>query len=298
MSASVFCSLGHVASVAQLRDTGLTEARLRAAVSRGEIVRLRRGTYGCAHLDPLTASAARVGGAVTCLSLLRESGVWAGHGMRTHLQLAPQASHVPLEFLTAEGLTPRFHWERPRFGMETPWRATRMQALWQAIRCLDEENAIAALESAIHTGFLPLDDILRLWQLAPRQLREYCPELVVISGSGNETVVRLRLQGVGFRVEPQGAIPGLGHQDLVVNDCLGLEIDSRAWHAGDEQRAIDLDRDLHAAGLGRPTIRILPAHIYSRWPQTLAVIERAAADAARDLERRRGRVVARVGECF
>jgi len=296
MSASVLCSFGHVASVAQLRATGLTEARVRAAVSRGEIVRLRRGTYGCTHLDPLTASAASVGGAVTCLSLLRESGVWAGHGVRTHLQLAPQASHVPLRFLTADGLTPRFHWERPRFGMETPWRATRMQALWQAIRCLDEENAIAALESAIHTGFLPLDDILRLWQLAPRQLREYCPELVAISGSGNETVVRLRLQGVGFRVKPQGAIPGLGHQDLVVNDCLGLEIDSRAWHAGDEQRAIDLDRDLHAAGLGRPTIRILPAHIYSRWPQTLAVIERATADATREVGRRR--VVAKVEEAF
>ncbi len=298
MSSSFLCRLGHVASVSQLRENGLTEARVRAAMSRGDIVRLRRGTYGCTHLDSLTATAARVGGAVTCASLLRESGVWAGHGMRAHLQLAPQASHVLREALDAEGLAPRLHWERPRFGMETSWRASRMQALWQAIHCLDEENAIAALESAIHIGFLPLDDILRLWRLAPRRLREHCPRLVLVSGSGNETVVRLRLQRVGYRVEPQGAIPGLGHQDLVVNDCLGLEIDSRTWHDGDEQRTIDYNRDLHAAGLGRPTIRILPVHIHSNWPQTLAVIERAAADAAHDLGRRRGRVIMRVEDSF
>ncbi|MEO7124231.1 MAG: type IV toxin-antitoxin system AbiEi family antitoxin domain-containing protein [Lacisediminihabitans sp.] len=293
---TILCGLGHVASVPQLREIGATDARLRAAVSRGDIVRLRRGTYGCAHLDSLTATAAHVGGAVTCVSLLRESKVWAGHDKRTHIQLDPKASHALHGFLNAEGLAPRFHWERPRFGMETPWRVTRMQALWQAVRCLDDENAIAALESAIHTGYLPLEDILRLWQLAPRRLRECSSRLVTISGSGNETVVRLRLERVGFQVEPQGAVPGLGHQDLVVNDCLGLEIDSRAWHHGDEQRTIDYDRDLHAAGLGRPTIRILPAHIHSHWAQTLAVIERAVADAARGLDRRSGRVLTIPGD--
>ncbi|WP_349899598.1 type IV toxin-antitoxin system AbiEi family antitoxin domain-containing protein [Parafrigoribacterium soli] len=298
MSISLLCGLGHVASVPQLRENGLTEARVRAATRRGEIVRLRRGTYGCAHLETLATTAARAGGAVTCVSLLREFGVWAGHGTRAHIQISPKASHVVHGLLDADGLAARFHWERPRFGMETAWRVTRMQALWQAIRCLDEENAIAALESAIHTGFLPIEDILRLWQLAPRRLHEYCDELVLISGSGNETFVRLRLQRVGHRVVPQGTVPGLGHQDLVVNDCLGLEIDSRAWHDNDAQRVVDYDRDLHAAGLGRPTIRILPSHIHSSWPVTLAVIERAAADAAGNAQRRRGRVIAGVAEAF
>jgi hypothetical protein len=296
MIASILCGIGHVATVPQLRENGLNEAWLRAAVSRGDIVRLRRGTYGCAHLDTLSSTAARVGGAISCVSLLRESGVWAGHGMRAHIQLPPKASHVLHGLLSAEGLAPRYHWERPRFGMETPWRVTRMQALWQAIRCLDEENAIAALESAIHTGFLPFEDVLRLWQLAPRRLREYSGRLVTISGSGNETIVRLRLQRVGHRVEAQGSVPGLGHQDLLVDNCLGLEVDSRAWHDGEVNRAVDYDRDLHAAGLGRATIRILPSHIYATWPQTLAAIERAVADAATGQVRRHGRILVEPGD--
>lgn len=270
----------------------MSAAHLRTAVGNGTIVRLRRGTYGCAHLDTLTAHAARVGGAVGCVSVLHEAGVWAGYGSQAHIQLPPTTSRLRAEPLSSNGHVPRYHWERPRFGMDSPYRVSRVQALWQAIRCLDEENAIAALESAIHTGFLPEKEVMRLARLAPRRLRDYTGRLVLISGSGNETIVRLRLEQAGHRVEPQGPVPGLGHQDLLVDDCLGLEVDSRAWHDGETNRAIDYDRDLHAAGLGRPTIRIRPSHIHSTWPQTLAVIERAVSDAARGLEWRRGRVVA------
>lgn len=171
-----------------------------------------------------------------------------------------------------------------------------MQALLQAIHCLDAEHAIAAMESAIHEGFLTESEVARLALFGPRRLTADIRGMVPNSGSGNETVVRLRLVHAGHRAEPQGAVPGLGHQDLLVDGCLGLEIDSRAWHDDDEQRAVDYDRDLHAAGLGRPTLRIRPAHIYSSWPTTLAVIERAASDAARGLEGRRGRILMRPGD--
>lgn len=171
-----------------------------------------------------------------------------------------------------------------------------MQALWQAMHCLDAEHAIAAMESAVHQGFLTESDIATLALFAPRRLLADIHRMVRNSGSGNETIVRLRLVHVGHRVESQGAVPGVGHQDLLVDECLGLEIDSHAWHSGEEQRAIDYDRDLHAAGLGRTTLRIRPEHIYSSWPVTLAVIERAAADAARAMKSRSGRVVVRRGD--
>jgi hypothetical protein len=292
-ASAILCRLGHVASVQRLRAEGVSAAALRAQVASGVIVRMRRGTYGCAHLDAVTAQAAHVGGAVSCVSVLREAGVWAGHGARAHIQLPPTTARIQREPPGPDGSAPRYHWERPRFGMESPYRVSRLQALWQAIRCLDEEDAIAALESAIHTDFLPTDKVLRLARLAPRRLRNYNDRLVTVSGSGNETIVRLRLERAGHRVEPQGVVPGVGHQDLLVDDCLGLEVDSRAWHDGETNRAIDYDRDLRAAGLGRPTIRIRPSHIHVTWPQTLAVIERAAADAALGLKRRRGRVVVR-----
>lgn len=288
MSTSALCQLGHVASFRQLAERGITRRQLATLLQRGEILRPLRGTYACAHLDALTMQAARVGGAVACVSVLRDAGVWAGHETRPHFLLPPTASRIPSGDLRAP---PHYHWEQPRFGMETRWRVSRMQALWQAMYCLDAEHAIAAMESAIHEGFLTENEVDRLALFAPRRLMADIHHLVPNSGSGNETVVRLRLVRAGHQAEPQGAVPGVGHQDLLVDKCLGLEIDSHAWHDGDEQRAIDYDRDLRAAGLGRVTLRIRPAHIYSSWPTTLAVIERAAIDAARGLENRRGRIL-------
>ena len=155
-----------------------------------------------------------------------------------------------------------------------------VDALWVAMRCLDEENAIAAMESAIRKGFLPETQVRRLGVLAPRRLQAGIRLLVSNSGSGNETIVRLRLRRAGYTVIAQGHVPGLGHQDLVIEDSVGLEIDSREWH-GDEQGATDADRDLHAEGLGRHVLRIRPHHVHQSWPHTLAVIDRVVADALR-----------------
>ena len=155
-----------------------------------------------------------------------------------------------------------------------------MQALWQAIHCLDPENALAAMESAIRRELLSEADVRAMGAMAPPRLQPVIHQLVANSGSGNETVVRLRLRAVGFRTVAQGYVPGLGHQDLVVEDCVALEVDSAEWHEG-AQRATDADRDLISEGFGRHVIRIRPAHIHAYWPQTLAVIDRAVRDAQR-----------------
>lgn len=173
--------------------------------------------------------------------------------------------------------------------MTTPWEVGRRQALWQAIRCLDEENAIAAMESAIHTNYLRENDVRHLGALAPRRLRPLIAQLINNSGSGNETIARLRLLKAGFRVEPQGRLPGVGRQDLVIDNRIGLEVDSKEWH-GEHVRALDIERDLLSLGFGRPVLRILPHHIHESWPLTLTVIERMVRDA-RERDRNRGRIV-------
>lgn len=162
--------------------------------------------------------------------------------------------------------------------MSTPWIVTPLQALWQAMHCLDEEDAIAAMESAIHEGVLGTDEVMLLTIHAPRRLADGIGRLVPDSGSGNETIVRLRLQRAGYSVVSQGVVPGMGHQDLVVEDCVGIEVDSREWH-GPEQFAPDRDRSLLAEGLGRRTLRLRPSHIHDSWDRTLAVIDRAVTDA-------------------
>lgn len=221
---------------------------------------------------------------MTCVSALAQAGVWAGHSRQLHIQLTPSARSAAASDLVR-------HWEHPRFEMETPWRAGRSQALWRAIHCLDEENALAAMESAIHERYLPAAEVLRIGRLASRRLRPAFRGLIMNSGSGNETIVRLRLQRAGYRVEAQAHVPGMGRQDLLVDECLGLDVDGRKWHEGQDRFANDRDRDIHVEGLGRHVLRLRTSHIFETWPHTLAVIERAVRDAQRERMRRRGRVV-------
>jgi hypothetical protein len=133
---------------------------------------VRRGTFARSHLDKGTIRAASMGGALTCASVLRMEGV--------HL-----------------------HREYPHFEMDNRWRVSRMRALWRAVRCLDEENAVAALESAIHEQFLSADDVRKIGRLAPRRLQPLLRQLVVNSGSGNQTIVRIRPIRAGHRAQPQ-----------------------------------------------------------------------------------------------
>jgi very-short-patch-repair endonuclease len=277
------CSIGHVATTAQLLAGGVKRSQIVRELGVGSIVRPRRGIFACSHIPALTLRAAQLGGALTCVSVLREAGVWAGDPAVLHVQLRPDSR-------SRSAADARFHREYPRFEMESRARAGPAQALWRAIHCLDEENAIAAMESAIHEGFLPETLVREIGRLAPRRLTPLVAGLIANSGSGNETIVRLRLERVGYRVVAQGAVPGLGHQDLVVEDCVGLEVDGRRWH-GEDRFANDRDRDLHSEGLGRRVLRLRASHIHSTWTHTLTVIQRVVDDAVRERKRRAGRIV-------
>jgi hypothetical protein len=271
------CATGHLSL---RRDIVIADRALAAALRSGRIVRVRRGVLACDHADELEVQAAASGGAVTCTSVLATHGVWVAGSTGFHIQVPPTASRV--------GHQGTVHWGRPRFGMETPWRASRLQSLWQAMHCLDEENALAAIESAIRLGFVDAAEVRMLVAHAPDRLRPWLRHLCHTSQSGNETVVRVRLQRVGYRVVSQGAVPGMGHEDLVIEDCVGLDVDGRRWH-GEDRFVIDRDRDLRVEGLGRSALRIAAPHIWDSWPSTLAVIDRVVADALRERQRRTGR---------
>ena len=264
------CNLGHIARTEQLRAAGYTRAEIAHALESGAVRRLQRGTYACGHLDGALLDAALMGGALTCVSVLREHEVWAGHDRRVHVQVSPRAS-TPVP----RGV--RAHRELAGYS-GTALRVAPLEALRQAMRCLDGEDAIAAMESALHKNLLSDAEVRRVGALAPRRLQSGIRQLVTTSESGNETIVRLRLAEVGHHVESHGHVPGLGHQDLVVDDCVGLEVDSEAWH-GESERAEDTRRDLVSEGLGRRVLRIRPEHIHQSWPSTLAVIDRMVRDA-------------------
>lgn len=284
MPHSILCRLGHIATTRVLLARGVGQAQLRSAVADGRVVRLKRGTLACPHLDEDVRDAAVAGGALACVSALRQAGVWSGLSRQLHIQVAPGAACQPSRACVS-------HWEHPRWEMESPWKTGPAQALWRAIRCLDDENALAALESAIHGAYLPPATVERIALLAPRRLQPVLRQRISNSGSGNETIVRYRLQRLGYLVEAQAFVPGMGHEDLVVEGCVGLDVDGRMWHSGEDRFAHDRDRDIHVEGLGRRALRLRTSHIFETWPQTIAVIDRAVQDARREQLRRHGRVV-------
>lgn len=276
------CRFGHFANYRQLAANGCTRGDVDRALAFRSILRLRRGMYACAHAELAARKAVAAGGILTCVSVLRSLGIWGGHDHRLHIQLRPNSGHSRLPRRS------RAHWEHPRFGTESVARATPKEALWQPMRCLDDEHALAAVESALKLEFVSERDVAQLSLIAPRRLDWGLKRRVAVSGSGNETVVRLRLLRAGYRCEPQAKVPGLGHQDLLVADCVGLEVDSTEFHTDLELKE-DSDRDLHSEGLGRHVLRIRPHHIYQQWPQTLAVIDRAVRDGLALAALRQGR---------
>jgi very-short-patch-repair endonuclease len=276
------CSTGHFADFHHLRAHGLTRRDIDRALAAGQILRVRRGVYACAHADVSARRAAAAGGMLTCVSVLRSLGVWGGHDHRLHIQVPSTAGHVRPPSLSC------VHWGESRLGRESIARVTPQEALRQAMRCLEAEHAIAALESALRKRVISESEARHLSLIAPPRLAWGLRRRISTSGSGNETVVRLRLMRAGYRCEPQGRVPGLGHQDLVVEECVGLEIDSTEFHT-DRELKNDSDRDLHSEGLGRHVLRIRPHHIYQQWPRTLAVIDRAVKDGRALRALRQGR---------
>lgn len=271
MSRLRLCDSGHVTTLHDLVAQGANPKQLARAVKSGQLVKVRRGVYACPHANPVVVDAARRGGTVTCVTVLRAHRVWAGNSRIPHLQVPPNSSGR-----STRGV--HLHWEVPHFEMTSPWIAGRQQSLWQAIRCLDEENAIAAIESAIKTRFLTRAAIDAVVALAPGRMADGLSRIVNDSGSGLETIARLRLERAGFEAIAQPAVPGLGHQDLLINGCVGIELDGEEWHGHDQFEA-DRERDLHAAILGRRTIRLTSRQVFHHWPDVLSAVERAVRDS-------------------
>lgn len=278
---TLMCAAGHVATTGQLR--GRCSAReLRRACDSGLMTRIARGVYSCTHLDPQLVFAAKTGGRVDCVSSLARHGVWSG--------VEPPGVHLRME--------PHQHARRAVPGTRVHWSMTAcpgsllevspVDAVLQAIRCLGPDDALACVESALHTGFLS-DDQLELVMLhAPVRLHPVLAEIDRGAQSGYETLVRLKLIRAEFRVRTQAYVPGAGHVDIIVDECVGLEVDGEKWH-GPERFIPDRTKDRNAELQGVRMLRIARPHIFEDWAMTLATIRRMVADAQRHPQHRRRR---------
>ena len=277
--------------MAELRRHGVSPADVQRALAGGAATRAVRGVYLCAHAGPDQRIAVAAAGRLACVSVLRRAGVWVGLDRSLHLQLPPHASG---ERPTADetGRPIRYHWALTRFpdARERSWCVSPMDAAWQAIHCLDEENAIACLESAVHERLLTVEEVRRVCARAPARLHRGIRELEFTAGSGMETLVRRRLRHAGYTVVAQVRVGGIGDEDLLVEDCVALETDGEKWH-GPDRFHLDRNRDLKTEGLGRRALRLTHDQVIYDWESTFLSIKRVVDDAKRDRTRRFGRVI-------
>jgi len=280
------CDFGHVATTAELRRAGFTAKHLAALRRHPLTVQPRRGLYACGDLNSTERTAVRCGGRIDCVSLLRSLGVWVGD--------AAPALH--LRFPTSGGRTSQRRSEIRR-TVVAHWRPLRRpggklyvpvaDALRQAMDCLPPDDLIAAIESAVHLGHLSREAALELMATAPARKRRFLREVDTgfRAQSGLETKVRLRFTRLGYRVEPQAAIPGVGHVDNLIEGVVALETNGRD-HEG--SRSTDYYRDLGTEAWGIRVISADPALLDQHWDMIQHVVEKAIADE-RLLRELRGR---------
>jgi very-short-patch-repair endonuclease len=277
---TLMCAAGHVATAAQLRRY-FTARHLRAACERGLIRRPARGMYSCAHLDAQSVLAIKAGGRLDCVSSLARHEVWSGVELPgLHLRMEPhQHVRTPIPAVV--------HW-RGTLQRASLLEVAPVDAVLQAIRCLGPDDALACVESALHTGFLSDDQLDLVLLHAPARLHPILSRIDRGAQSGYETLVRLKLIRAKLRVRTQGYVPGAGHVDIIVEECVGLEVDGERWH-GPERFLADRTKDLNAELQGVRTLRIGRPHIFEDWDRTLAAIQRMVTDAQGGLRPRRSR---------
>lgn len=244
----------------ELRRAGMTDRRIRQEIVEGRLQRIRRDHYAHPDIDPSVREAVRIGGRLSCLSLLSALGVFVHRCEALHVQLEPQSSRIR----SPQRRSTVLHWseasDADRFRHVVPIS----DAVRQSIRCQTPRAALATLDSVLNLGLMTRSEIAEAMDGLPARFQALLPLMDGSAGSGPETFTRLILRALGLRYETQVPIPGVGEVDFVVEGWLIIECDSKAYHSGWEQQRKDRYRDLAAARLGYVTIRPLAADVMDR----------------------------------
>jgi very-short-patch-repair endonuclease len=267
-------------TTAELRAGGLTRARIRAAVAAGMLIRTRRGFYVPSSTPDAVVRASRVGGRLTCLSLLLLMGVFVLRTDMLHVHMvrnasrmrSPHSGRVRLEPRSRRGV--RLHWVPliDDLGRDSTC-VSIVDALAHAVLCQPPRAAIATIDSALHLGYVSATELGEVFRALPKRYRALQPLIDGRAESGPETLMRLLLRSLGCRVDVQVEFEGVGRVDLLVDGWLVIECDSREFHQGWEQRMRDHDRDLALAALGLVTLRVTAAQIMYRYEEVLQAVK-------------------------
>ncbi|MGA1838659.1 DUF559 domain-containing protein [Herbiconiux sp. 11R-BC] len=268
-------SLGGVASITSLTTEGVTSRELTAAVNRGDLVRVRRGWFALAGADPRAVAAVRVGGTLSCTTLLRRHKVWCADDSRLHVRVSPKAGRVSSPFDRARPLSTHHPVLLHRPGWARPAKAPvddMATALALAVTCQHRLDALVTLDSALNRELISRSGLQDALAPLPAKYRQLLALVDPASQSGLETKARVTLRSRRIRIRSQVLIPGVGHVDLLLGDRLVLELNGHEWHSKKADFEEDRRRDLELTRLGYLVVRLSYAQVMWQWPECEAVI--------------------------
>jgi hypothetical protein len=278
---------------ADLFADGLSGRQITAAVEAGELIRARRDRYLPPDAPDEVVRAVRVGGRLTCLSLLRLHEVFVLTNSRLHVQLAPRMSRMRSPHDRAHRLDlaklhgTRLHWLAPREDAGAATCASLVVALAHAVLCQAPRAAIASIDSALNKGLIQTEEVATVFELLPAKYGVLRSLIDGRAQSGPETLVGLMLLGLGCEVDLQVEFDGVGFVDIVADCWLVVECDSKQHHADWDQQVKDYTRDLRLAQRGFAVLRLTAKDIMERPEEVLSALRGLVATRGRRASRSR-----------
>ncbi|MCU1476249.1 MAG: hypothetical protein JWQ64_942 [Subtercola sp.] len=271
--------IGGIAEYSQLRASGFTTAAAQYAVRVGRLARIRRGWVATPDAPESSVRAVRVGGSLTCVSVLTERGVWCVDDELLHVRVNRHANHLASPDSRSVALGDPAMQGVAVHGTFAAYRSPRYchtdpvdVAVMHSIDCQPRDYAIALCDSAIN---LELTTRLRLLNAAELIDKRHSEVVALSDGraqSGLETKARLRLRALRIPYQPQAYIEAVGCVDLLIGDRLVLELDGREWHSSPEAFAEDRRRDLILHERGYFVVRLTYAQVMFEWPRVEGMI--------------------------
>lgn len=263
-----------ILTLSALERLGLTASRRSEMLAIGALLRLRNGWFAMPGADEEQMRAVRIGGRLTCVSALRQYGLWVMPDSRLHVGVRPNAARLRSPDDRHKRWRARpdvcLHWNDDRL----PSRAgasidTVESALAHLILCSDRESAVVAIDSALNgtsagRSLISVDDLAEILAVLPEKYRGIATLVDAGSQSGLETLARLRIRKLGIRVRTQVAIARVGRVDVLIGDRLVLELDSRSHHLGDRYE-LDRHRDLELFSQGFTVLRVSYRRVMYEW---------------------------------
>jgi len=255
-----------IAHSSTLRGAGASDSMVALAVARGDVARIRNGWVAIESAPRELVNAVRVGGRLSCISVLRIRGIWCADDRHSHISTSRRPGRLrspiggPLGNPARWGL--KVHIVA---GRHDPSRLvdTIDEALLHLFSCHARDDVIASLDSAVNLGLTTLSRLAAL--PLTDTYRAYLKLVDPTAQSGLETKARLGFRRRGIRCRSQVHIAGVGFVDLLIGDRLVIECDGISWHSSASAHDEDCWRDLELHRLGYIVIRVTYRQVMFDW---------------------------------